>query len=137
MHGSTRRVSMPGTVTSVHVTNILGLVGFLILWVVLFECARMLMMVMRNDSLIGWAIGPLGVSTLFLSEPSLVFILFNAFFPAVISGSVLYLGLFTAFPRPIVLPHYPLVETLVIAVGVLLTSAGDLLNALPNLLPPF
>jgi hypothetical protein len=127
---------MPGTVTSVHVTNILGLVGFLILWLVLFECARMLMMVMRNDSLIGWAIGPLGVSTLFLSEPSIVFILFNALFPAVISGSVLYLGLFTALPRPIVLPHFPLVETLVIAVGVLLTSAGDFLDALRDLRHP-
>lgn len=127
---------MPGTVNSVHVTNIPGLVGFLIVWLVLFECARMLMTVMRNDPLIVWAIGPLGVSTLFLSEPSIGFILFNALLPAVISASVLYLGLFTALPRPIVLPHYPLVETLVITVGVLLTSTGDFLDALRDLRHP-
>ncbi len=56
------------------------------------------MTVLRNDRLIGWAIGPLGVSTLFLSEPPIAFILLNAFFPAAIAGLVLYIGLFTALP---------------------------------------
>ena len=33
---------MPGMHSSVHVTNILGLVGFLILWIGFFECAKLL-----------------------------------------------------------------------------------------------
>ena len=116
---------MPPKVASIHVTSIPGLVGFVILCFVLIECARMLMTVLRNDRLIGWAIGPLGVSTLFLSEPS-----------AAIAGLVLYIGLFTALPSPIVLPHRPLVEALVIAGGILLTSTGNFLDALRDLRYP-
>ncbi len=127
---------MPDTIASIHVTSIPGLVGFVVLWILLFECARMLVTVLRNDPLIGWAIGPLGVSTLFLSEPSPGLILFNALFPAVVSGFVLYFGLFTALPGPIALPHNPLVEALVIAAGVLLTSTGDFLDALRDLRYP-
>ncbi len=123
---------MPG----IHITNILGLVGFLALWIGLFECSKMLVSLLRNDPLIGWAIGPLGVSTLFLCEPSIPFILFNALFPAAISASVLYLGLFTALPSPIAIPHYPLLEILVIVAGILLTSTGDFLNALRDLRYP-
>jgi hypothetical protein len=127
---------MPPTVASIHVTSIPGLVGFVILCFVLIECARMLMTVLRNDRLIGWAIGPLGVSTLFLSEPPIAFILLNALFPAAIAGLVLYIGLFTALPSPIVLPHRPLVEALVIAGGILLTSTGNFLDALRDLRYP-
>ncbi len=81
---------MPDTVTRIHIASIPGLVGYVILWIILCESARMLATVLRNDPLIGWAVGPLGISTLFLSEPSVVFILFNALFPAAISASVLY-----------------------------------------------
>ncbi len=127
---------MPGTIASLHVTSIPGLVGYVVLWIFLFESARMLATVMRNDKLIGWAVGPLGVSTLFLSEPSPVFILFNVLFPAVVSACVLYFGLFTALPSPIALPHDPLVEIVVIGGGVLLTSTGDFLDALRDLRYP-
>jgi hypothetical protein len=128
---------MPGTTaSSIHVTSIPGLVGYVLLWIVLVECARMLVRVLRNDPLVGWAVGPLGVSTLYLSEPSPVFILFNALFPAAVSACVLYIGLFTALPSPIVLPHTPLVEILVITGGVLLTSTGDFLDALRDLRYP-
>ncbi len=127
---------MPGTETRIHVTSIPGLVGYFVLWIVLVESARMLVTVLRNEPLIGWAVGPLGVSTLALSEPSLVFMVFNTFLPAIVSGLVLYIGFFTALPSPIVLPHTPLVETLVIVGGVLLTSTGDLLDALRDLRYP-
>ncbi len=128
---------MPGTTaSSIHVTSIPGLVGYVLLWIVLVECARMLVRVLRNDPLVGWAVGPLGVSTLYLSEPSQVFILFNALFPAAVSACVLYIGLFTALPSPIVLPHTPLVEILVITGGVLLISTGDFLDALRDLRYP-
>jgi hypothetical protein len=86
--------------------------------------------------LIGWSVGPLGVSTLYLSEPSPVFILFNVLFPALVSACVLYIGLFTALPSPIILPHRPLVEILVIVCGVLITSTGDFLDALRDLRYP-
>jgi hypothetical protein len=96
----------------------------------------MLVRALRNEPLIGWAVGPLGVSTLYLSEPSTLFILFNAIFPALVSACVLYIGLFTFLPSPIVLPRTPLVEILVIALGVLLTSMGDFLDALRDLRYP-
>jgi hypothetical protein len=127
---------MPGTIASLYVTSIPGLVGFVLLWIVLVECARMLVRVLRNEPLVGWAVGPLGVSTLYLSEPSPLFILFNALFPAVVSACVLYIGIFTSFPSPVVLPHTPLVEILVIVIGVLLTSMGDFLDALRDLRYP-
>ncbi len=127
---------MPDTIASIHVTSVPRLVGFVVLWIILFGCARMLGAVLRNDPLVCWAIGPLGVSTLFLSEPSPVFILFNALFPAVVSGSVLYFGLFTSLLGPIALSHNLFFEALVIAAGVLLTSTVDFLDALRDLRYP-
>ena len=127
---------MPGTLASLHVTSIPGLVGFILLWFVLVECARMLVRVLRNEPLIGWAVGPLGVSTLYLSEPSPLFILFSVLFPAGVSAFVLYVGLFTSLPSPAVLPHTPLVEILVVVGGVILTSTGDFVDALRDLRYP-
>ena len=127
---------MPGTIASIYVTSIPGLVTYVILWILLVECARLLVRVFQNDPLVGWAVGPLGLSTLYLSESSPVIILFNALFPAVVSAFVLYMGLFTALPSPLALPRNPLVEILVIAVGVLLTSTGDFLDAMRDLRYP-
>jgi hypothetical protein len=127
---------MPGTLASIFVNSIAGLIAFVLLWIILVECARMLVRVLRNDPLVGWAVGPMGISTLYLSEPSPVFILFNALFPAVVSAFVLYLGLFTALPRPLALPRNLLVEILVIILGVLLTSTGDFLDAMRDLRYP-
>jgi hypothetical protein len=124
------------SVASVHITNILGLIGFLVLWIILFESAHMLVSLLRHDPLIGWAIGPLGVTTLFLREPSIFYILLNAFFPALVSGAVLYLGLFTDVPAPIALPRSPLIEIVVVAAGVLITSTGDAVNAMRDLRYP-
>src|ERR1700726_828136 len=82
--------------TSIHITNLLGLLGFLIVWIVLFECAHVLIMLLRNGPLIAWAISPLGVTVMFLQEPSTSYIWLNVIFPALISGCVVYFGLFTS-----------------------------------------
>lgn len=128
---------MPGTVTgNIHITNVFGLLGFVVLWLGLVECARILLKALRNDPLIGWAVGPLGITTLFLCEPSARFILFNAFVPAIISGGILYLGLFTGLPSPLLLPHNLPVAMVILGLGVLITSLGDWINALRDLRYP-
>lgn len=123
-------------ISAIHVNNILGLIGFIVLWIALVTCAKLLIAALRNDPLIGWAIGPLGFSTLYLNEPSALFILFSALFPVVVSAVILYFGLFSSLPSALTLPHNPLVEILVIAVCVLLTSFGDLRSALRDLRHP-
>lgn len=123
-------------IASLYVTSITKLVAYVFIWIILVECARILVRVYRNDPLVGWAVGPLGVSTLYLSEPSPVFILFNALFPAIISAFVLYLEFFTAIPSPLSLPHNPLIEILVLIVGVLITSTIDFFDAMRDLRYP-
>jgi hypothetical protein len=128
---------MPGTVTgNIHITNLFGLLGFVILWLGLVECSKILLKAFRNDPLIGWAVGPLGISTLFLCEPSARFILFNALFPTFVSGVILYLGLFTGLPSPLLLPHSLPLTLVVLILGVLITSLGDWINALRDLRYP-
>jgi hypothetical protein len=55
--------------------------------------------------------------------------------PALVSGGVLYLGLFTSL-SPLALPREPFVRILVITCGVLFTSTTDLLNALRDMQHP-
>lgn len=126
---------MPSIVTNIHVTNLLGVGVLLVLWILLFEAARLLLTLFRHDRPIGWAIGPLGVTVMFLHEPSTLYILLTVLFPALVSGVVLYIGLFTSL-APIAIPHHPLVEFLLITAGVLLTSTVDAINALRDLRHP-
>jgi len=123
-------------IASLYVTSIPRLVAYVFIWIILVECARILVKVYRNDPLVGWAVGPLGVSTLYLSEPSPVFILFNALFPAMVSAFVLYVELFTALPSPLSLPHNPIFEILVITIGVVITSTLDFFDAMRDLRYP-
>ncbi len=127
---------MVSTPIGIHVNSFLGLGGFLLIWIILFECAHVPVALLRDDSLIGWAIGPLGLTTLFVREPSTLYILLDALFPAVVSGGVLYIGLFTSLASPIVIPRHPLIEIVVIAVGVLITSTRDFVIALRDLRYP-
>jgi hypothetical protein len=114
----------------------LGLVVFLVLWFVLFECTHALTTLLRRGPLIGWAIGPFGVTLMcLLHEPSLFYIWLDVLCPAFVSGSVLYLGLFTSL-SPLALPREPLVQILVITCGVLFTSTTDFLNALHDMQHP-
>jgi len=73
---------------------------------------------------------------LYLSEPSPVFILFTALFPAMVSAFVLYVELFTAIPSPLALPHNPIFEILVITIGVVITSTLDFFDAMRDLRYP-
>jgi len=120
---------MPVVANSIHITNVVGVAAFLLLWIILFEGAHVLMTLLRHGPLVGWAVSPWGVTVMFLQEPSLLYIWLNVLFPALASGVVLYLGFFTPL-APIALPRYPLVEVAVIIIGVLLTSALDFVNAL-------
>ena len=130
---------MPGTSTNnlhIHITNLFGLVGFVFLWFGLVACTKVLLRAVRSERLIGWSIGPLGISTLFLYEPSTPFIVLNALLPALVSGCVLYFGLFSGLPSPLALPHSVPVIVAVLLPGVLLTSLGDWLHAFYDLRYP-
>jgi hypothetical protein len=120
---------MPVVTSSIHITNPVGVIAFFMLWIILFEIAHVVATLLRHGPLIGWAVSPWGVTVMFLHEPSLLYIWLNVLFPALVSGSVLYIGFFTPL-SPFVIPHYPLVQIAVIAIGVLLTSTLDFVNAL-------
>lgn len=126
---------MQGILTSVHLTNLFGLGVLLIVWLALFVGTHVIVTLVRQEPLVGWAFGPLGVTVLFLREPSLWYIWLDVICPALVSGGVLYIGLFTSI-APITLPHYPLVEIVVIACGVCLTSIRDVANALRDVRYP-
>ena len=126
---------MHDIMSGIHVINPFGLVGFLVLWIVLFEGSHLLLSLLRNEPLIGWAVSPLGFTPLYLREPSIFYILLNVLFPALVSGLVLYISLFTSI-TPISIPHEPITGILVIALGILITSTGSLINALRDLLYP-
>ncbi len=126
---------MSGITANVHILNAVGLVVLLVLWIVLFKCTHVLMTLLRNDPLIGWAVGPLGVTIMSLHEPSLLYIWLDVLCPALVSGSILYVGLFTSL-SPVELSHHPLVQIVVVTCGVLLTSAADIVNAFRDLRHP-
>ncbi len=127
---------MPGTLASITVKSVPLLIAYVFIWIFLVACARILVSAYRHDPLVGWAVGPLGVSTVYLSEPSPIFILFSALFPAAVSAVVLYLEFFSILPDSLILPKNVLVEILVIVIGVLLTSTLDFLDALRDLRYP-
>ncbi len=127
---------MSGTLASITVKSLPLLVAYVFIWLFLVACARLLVRVYRHDPLVGWAVGPLGVSTVYLSEPSPFFILFSALFPAVVSVVILFFEFFSVLPSPLVLPNNLLVNILVIVIGVLLTSTLDFLDALRDLRYP-
>jgi hypothetical protein len=126
---------MPDIVSRIHITNVWGVCILLVLWIVLFKCAHLLVMLIRREPVIGWAVGPLGITLMVLHEPSTIRIWLDVLGPALVSGGVLYMGLFTAL-SPITLPQHPLVPVVVITCGVLLSSTGDFVNAWRDLRHP-
>ncbi len=126
---------MSNLLAGFHVVDVFGLIFFFVLWIVLFQCAHLLVTLFRRDPLIGWAIRPFGVTVVFLREPSTFFLWLDVVVPALVSGGTLYIGLFTP-ASAIVLPAHILLKVLVIIGGVLITSAGDIKNALRDLRYP-
>lgn len=126
---------MHNIMSGIHVINPFGLVALLALWIVLFEGSHLLLSLLRNEPLIGWAVSPLGFTPLYVREPSIFYILLNVLFPALTSGFVLYIGLFTSI-TPISIPHEPFSGIFIILLGILITSAVDVINALRDLLYP-
>ena len=126
---------MTAVLTSIQVASFLMLAVFLVLWIVLFECAHVVVTLLRHGPLIGWAVGPLGVTVMFLQEPSTLFIWLNVIFPALVSGLVLYFGLSTSLSL-VTIQNHPLIKVAVIAVGVILTSTVDFVNALRDVRYP-
>jgi hypothetical protein len=126
---------MPGFSHGVHINSPLGLVVFLVLWIVLCECAHILVALGRREPLIGWAISPFGVTLMVLREPSLLYIWLDVFCPAVVSGGVLYIGLYTPL-SPLTLPDFWLVRLSLLVIGVVVTSVSHLTNALHDLRYP-
>ncbi len=126
---------MPGLLASIHIFNPIGLVVLLVLWIVLFKSTHIVLPLLRHDPLIGWAVGPLGVTVMSLHEPSLFYIWLDVLCPACVSGGVLYIGFFTRL-TPLSLPHHPLVQILTVACGILLTSTLDVVNAFRDVRHP-
>jgi hypothetical protein len=126
---------MSGLVHSVHVTNFPGVVFLLVLWIVLCRCTHLAITLLRHEPLVGWAIGPFGVTVMFVHEPSPLLVWLSVLGPAVMSGGVLYIGIFTPL-SPLIISHNPLVEIVVVACGVLLTGIGDIFTAFQDLRYP-
>ncbi|GCE20429.1 hypothetical protein [Dictyobacter kobayashii] len=126
---------MPGFLDSIHITNVLGLVIFLVLWIILCELTHVIVLLWRHEPLIGWAVGPFGLTLMALREPSIISIWLDVLVPAIVSGCVLAIGLFTSL-SPITFPGHQLVKVFMIACGVLITSTADLISALRDLRYP-
>lgn len=126
---------MLGIVSSIHILNPLGLCLLLFLWIVLSRCTHVLVMVIKHEPLIGWGIGPLGVTVMAVHEPATWYIWFTVACPALVSSTILYVGLFTEL-SPIALPYPPVTQVVILVCGVILASSGDIINALRDLRYP-
>jgi hypothetical protein len=126
---------MPGFLNSIYVTNVLGLVMLLGIWMILCALTHVLVLLWRHEPLVGWAVGPCGLTLMSLREPSLLSIWLDVICPACVSIGVLMVGLFSSL-SPIKFAADPLLKIAVIVCGVMLASAVDLTNALRDLRYP-
>src|SRR5215472_11061838 len=95
---------MPNVFVSIHIYTVLEVFLLVTLWLVICECAHVGVRFLRREPLIGWAVGPLGVTVMFLYEPSLFYICSDVLCPAIVSGSFLYIALYTGISS-LVFPH--------------------------------
>src|SRR5205085_7186069 len=95
---------MPNIIASIHIYTVLEVFLLIILWLVLCECAHIVIRFLRREPLIGWAVGPLGVTVMFVHEPSLFYVCLDVLCPAIISGSFLYVTLYTEIGS-LLFPH--------------------------------
>ncbi len=126
---------MPGFLGGVHITNVLGLVMLLGIWIILCELMHILVLLWRHEPLVGWAVGPFGLTLMSLREPSLLSIWLDVIGPVCISIGVLIIGLFSPL-SPIRFAVGPLAKIVVLVCGVLIVNSADLVNALRDVRYP-
>jgi len=96
-------------------------------WIVAYEATYLLASALRADPLVGWSISPLGISTIFLGEPSRPYRLLQLLLPATVAAMVMYIGLFQTSPAPVSgLPHTVAAETTIALLSGLVISGGNI-----------
>ncbi len=118
-----------------HFDRLLELGIFLVLWFVLYECAHIVVVLLRREPLIGWGVGPYGLTLIALHEPTFFFRWLDVLFPAIVSSCMLYIGLFTSL-SPIMLGKHVVLKVIIVVVGIMLTSMTNLLNTMRDLRYP-
>ena len=86
---------MPNVFVNIRIYTVLEFFLLVLLWLVTCECAYVGVRFLRREPLIGWAVGPLGVTVMFLYEPSLFYVCLDVLCPAIVSGSFLYIAFYT------------------------------------------
>jgi hypothetical protein len=109
----------------------------ILLWILAYALTYLLVSSLRADPLIGWSIGPFGISTIFLREPSWPYRLLQLFLPAIVAALVMDLGLFHLTPPPIPsLPHTPAAEVPIAVLSGLAVSSGSIRRIVRDLRYP-
>ncbi|GCE27953.1 hypothetical protein KDA_34370 [Dictyobacter alpinus] len=125
---------MPDFLVGISIPNTLNFILFLVLWIILCELTHVVVLLWRREPLIGWAVGPFGLTFMALREPSLLYIWLDVLVPALVSGSILFIGLFTSL-SPVIFPS-TLFKVIVMICGMLFTSIPDLVRAVSDLRYP-
>jgi hypothetical protein len=112
---------MPNMIANVHIYTVLEFLLLVILWLVTCECAHVGVRLLRREPLIGWAVGPLGVTVMFLHEPSLLYVCLDVLCPAIVSGSFLYIGLYTGI-SPVIFTQDSPVPVVIVCSAVVIMS---------------
>jgi hypothetical protein len=126
---------MPDLFGGVRVNSPLGLIVFLVFWIVLCECVHVLITLGRRVPVIGWGVSPFGITLMTLCEPSLLFIWLDVLCPALVSGGLLWIGLFTSL-SPVTIPERWPIKLFVLVVGICITSCSNLYHALHDMRHP-
>ena len=95
-------------IASLYVTSIPRLVAYVLIWIILVECARILVRVYRNDPLVGWAVGPIGsVDIVFVRTVASVYFIHCSFSSNGISFCSLCWTCLPLYQARLSLPHNP------------------------------
>jgi hypothetical protein len=84
----------------VHV-DALQLVWVVLTWIVLYQAARVALVIAHRESLVCWSVGPLGISAVYLRRPPAAWMAAQVGLPALVVGCAGYVGLFVLHPIPI------------------------------------
>lgn len=117
---------MPNVIADIHIHNVLGVVLLIFLWLVVCEGTHVGVRLLRREPMLAWAIGPLGVKVMFLHEPSFFYACLDVLCPALVSGCVLSIGLYTTV-SPVTFSHNPLMPTLIVVGGVVVVFVVNLI----------